>query len=53
MVHPTKDKAIKNISSWIEVRYNHVCLHPVLGYRTPNEVKRESIRLNEGSLNQE
>ena len=45
MVHPTKDKAIKNIASWIEVRYNHVCLHPVLGYRTPNEVKRELLDL--------
>nr|WP_314889994.1 integrase core domain-containing protein [Actinomyces oris] len=33
MVYPTQDKAIKNIASWIELRCNHVCLHPALRYR--------------------
>ena len=35
MVYPTKGKAISDIASWIELRYNHVCLHSALGYRPP------------------
>jgi len=27
MVYPTKDKAIKDIASWIELTYNHVRLN--------------------------
>ena len=27
MVYPTKDKAIKDIASWIELTYNHVLNH--------------------------
>ncbi len=41
MVYPTKDKAINDIASWIELRYNHVRLHSALRYRTPNEVEQE------------
>ena len=45
MVYPTKDKAIKNIASWIELRYNHACLQSPLGYHTPNEVEHEFLDL--------
>ena len=45
MVYPTKDKAINDIASWIELRYNRVRLHSALGYRTPNEVEQEFLGL--------
>ena len=41
IVYPTKDKAIKDITSWVELTYNHVRLHSSLGYRIPDEVERE------------
>ena len=44
MVYPTKDKAINDIASWIELKYNHVRLHSAL-YRTPNEVERDFLDL--------
>ena len=49
MVYPTKDKAIKDIASWIELRYNHVRLHSALGYRIRTKRTR-TPELNEGSL---
>ena len=45
MVYPAKDRAIKDIASWIELRYNHVRLHSILGYRVPNEAEREFLGL--------
>ena len=45
MVYPTKDKAVSDIASGIELRYNHVRLHSSLKYRTPNEVEREVLDL--------
>ena len=41
MVYPTRKKAIDDVASWIELRYNQVRLHSALGYRTPNEVHAE------------
>ena len=49
MVYPTKDKAIKDIASWIELTYNHVRLHSALGYRAPNEVERELLNLTKAA----
>ena len=49
MVYPTKDKAIKDIASWIELTYNHVRLHSALGYRTPNEVESELLDLTKAA----
>ncbi|MCZ0856944.1 integrase core domain-containing protein [Actinomyces israelii] len=41
MVYPTRSKAIRDITSWIELEYNQKRLHSALGYRTPNEVEEE------------
>ena len=49
MVYPTKDKAIKDIASWIELTYNHVLLHSALGYRAPNEVERDFLDLKKAA----
>ena len=49
MVYPTKGKAIKDIASWIELRYNHVRLHSARGCRTPNEVERELLDLTKAA----
>ena len=49
MVYPTKDKAINDIASWIELRYNHVRLHSALGYRTPDEVESELLNLTKAA----
>ena len=45
MMYPTKGRAIDDIASWIESRYDHIRLHSVPGYRIPNEVEREFLDL--------
>ena len=49
MVYPTRQKAINDIASWIELRYNHVRLHSAMGYRTPNEVEQEFLGLTKAA----
>lgn len=39
-IYPTREHAIRDITRYIEVRYNHKRLHSALGYRTPNEAER-------------
>jgi putative transposase len=39
-VYPTREHAIRDITRYIEMRYNHKRLHSALGYRTPNEAER-------------
>ena len=40
-IYHTRRKAIKEVTSWIELCYNQARLHSSLGYRTPNEVHQE------------
>ena len=40
-IYHTRRKAIKEVTSWIELCYNQTRLHSSLGYRTPNEVHQE------------
>ena len=37
MVYPTRQKAVQDVSKWIELRYNQKRLHSALGYMTPNQ----------------
>jgi putative transposase len=39
--YPTREHARKDISRYIELRYNQIRLHSALGYRTPNEAEHE------------
>ncbi len=38
--YPTRGHAIRDITRYIEMRYNHKRLHSALGYRTPNEAEK-------------
>ena len=49
MVYPTKDKAMNDIASWIELRYNRTRLHSALGYRTPDEAESEFLGLKKAA----
>lgn len=40
-VYPTKKRAVADVTSWIELRYNQKRLHSGLGYCTPNEVEAD------------
>ena len=40
-IYHTRRKAIKEVTSWIELCYNQTRLHSAIGYRTPNEVHQE------------
>ena len=49
MVYPTREKAIRDIVWWIELRYNQKRLHSSLGYRTPNEVEAEYMNRSQAA----
>ena len=49
MVYATRQKAINDIALCIELRCNHVRLHSVLGYHTPNEVEQELLGLTKAA----
>ena len=38
-VYPTRERAIADVTAYIELRYNHRRLHSALDYRTPDEVE--------------
>ena len=40
-IYHTRRKAIKEVTSWIELCYNQTRPHSSLGYRTPNEVHQK------------
>ncbi|VEH89189.1 Integrase core domain [Propionibacterium australiense] len=40
-VYPTRNHAIRDVTAWIELRYNHKRLHSAIDYRTPNQVDTE------------
>ncbi len=42
-VYPTREHARRDISRYIEVRYNSQRLHSGLGYKTPREVRDEYL----------
>ena len=49
MVYPAQSRAINDMASWIELRYNHVRLHSALVYRNPNEVERDFLGLTKAA----
>jgi len=49
MVCLMKDKAVRDIVSWIELRYSCVRLHLSLGYCTPGEAERELLGLTKAA----
>ena len=44
-VYPTRDKAMRDIARYIELRYNRKRLHSANGYRPPQEVRNEFLAL--------
>lgn len=38
--YPTREHAVRDITRYIELRYNQIRLHSALGYRTPNEAEQ-------------
>jgi putative transposase len=44
-VYPTREKAMRDIARYIELRYNRKRLHSANGYRPPQEVRNEFLTL--------
>ena len=42
-VYPTREKAMRDIARYIELRYNRKRLHSANGYRPPQEVRNEFL----------
>ena len=45
-VYPTRDHARKDVTAYIELRYNARRLHSAIDYQTPNEVESEWLKNN-------
>lgn len=45
-VYPTREHARKDVTTYIELRYNAKRLHSAIDYRTPNEVESEWLENN-------
>ena len=43
MVYPTRDKAVKDVTAWIELTCNHTRLHSALSYHTPNDAEKRLL----------
>lgn len=46
-VYPTREHARKDVTAYIELRYNARRLHSAIDYRTPNEVESEWFKNNQ------
>ncbi|GAA0265245.1 hypothetical protein GCM10010492_77540 [Saccharothrix mutabilis subsp. mutabilis] len=44
--YPTREHARKDVTAYIELRYNQIRLHSGIAYRTPNEVESEWFTTN-------
>lgn len=47
--YPTREHARRDISKYIELRYNQIRLHSAIGYRTPNEVESNWLEQNKAA----
>lgn len=47
--YPTREHARKDITAYIELRYNQIRLHSGIDYRTPNEVESEWLERNKAA----
>lgn len=44
--YPTRDHAIRDITNYIELRYNTRRRHSALGYRTPGDAEKQYYTTN-------
>lgn len=47
--YPTREHARKDVTAYIELRYNQIRLHSGIDYRTPNEVESEWFQRNQAA----
>ncbi|WP_405182561.1 integrase core domain-containing protein [Nocardia sp. NBC_01377] len=47
--YPTREHARKDITRYIELRYNQIRLHSAIDYRTPNKVESEWFEQNKAA----
>jgi putative transposase len=47
--YPTREHARRDITRYIELRYNQIRLHSAIGYKTPNEVESEWLEHNKAA----